>query len=212
MKRYKCLTNRYNSFTANHVYDECCYGELHGNGREGLSPRSTKEYAEKYPNEWELVEELKIKAMNIEIPEGYEVDKKNSTFDTIKLKKIEAKLPKTWEELKRVKGYYVDESTVDEADAQCFSVNKNIFPTREQAEASIALAQLLQLREVYRNGWKPDWTDDNCKYSIRLIKNEWVENWYTESNHIFSFQTKEIKDQFITNFKDLLEQVKPLFI
>ena len=44
--------------------------------------------------------------MNIEIPEGYEVDKKNSTFDIIKLKKIEAKLPKTWEELKRVKGYY----------------------------------------------------------------------------------------------------------
>ena len=151
--------------------------------------------------------------MNIEIPEGYEVDKKNSTFDIIKLKKIESKLPKSWRELNRVKGYYTNsDSYVKPFTASISSNTKNIFPTKEQAEASIALAQLLQLREVYRNGWKPDWTDDNCKYSIRLIKNEWVENWYTESNHIFSFQTKEIKDQFITNFKDLLEQVKPLFI
>ena len=39
-----------------------------------------------------------MKELNIQIPEGYEVDKEQSTFEKIIFKKIETKLPKTWEE------------------------------------------------------------------------------------------------------------------
>ena len=36
------------------------------------------------------------KEMKIIPPEGYEVDKENSTFECIKFKPIKSQLPKTW--------------------------------------------------------------------------------------------------------------------
>jgi len=151
--------------------------------------------------------------MNIEIPKGYEIDKENSTFDTIKLKKIEAKLPKTWEELKRVKGYYVNiGACATSAHSNALADNRNIFPTKEQAQASVALAQLFQLRDVYRDGWVPDWVDNTDKYVIKLRANKWTVNYTIAFDHPFAFKTIEIGDEFFENFKGLLEQVKPLFL
>lgn len=46
---------------------------------------------------------IDTKKLKINIPEGYEIDRENSTFEEIIFKKIEnpfSKLPKTWEEYK----------------------------------------------------------------------------------------------------------------
>lgn len=51
---------------------------------------------------------MKNKELKIEIPDGYEIDRENSTFEKIVFKKIESKLPKSWEELKIISGYYLD--------------------------------------------------------------------------------------------------------
>lgn len=87
---------------------------------------------------------------------------------------------------------------------------KNRFPTKEEAEACLALAQLCQLRDIYNEGWKPDWTDNNEKFCI-FFNNEKVYSglsYYTR--HILSFKTQELRDKFLENFRDLIETAKPL--
>ena len=43
---------------------------------------------------------MEAKEMKIQVPEGYEIDREKSTFDSIVFKKVEEKaLPKSWEDL-----------------------------------------------------------------------------------------------------------------
>jgi hypothetical protein len=141
-----------------------------------------------------------MKTFKIEVPNGYEIDKEKSTFENIVFKEVKNKLPKTWEELGEIKGYYVHND----------SEHRNVFSTHEQAEASLALAQLSQLREVYRNGWKPDWTVDNVKFCIGIVEDKIIETTYYQSSTFLSFQDKETRDLFLENFRDLIKQAKPL--
>jgi hypothetical protein len=121
-------------------------------------------------------------------------------------------LPKSWRELRNIKGYYVDTaSVVDIVDGVTYEDNKNIFATKEQAEASIALAQLSQLRKAYRYGWMPDWTDnDEFKYCIEFCQNKIYKDAYTATSHFLSFQDEKTRDLFLENFKELIETAKPL--
>lgn len=82
-------------------------------------------------------------------------------------------LPKTWDQLKYVRGFWVNSDSIIHPVNKCITapLSRNIFATKEQAEASVALAQLSQLREVYRNGWIPDWNDGNqFKYCIEFYE------------------------------------------
>ena len=150
--------------------------------------------------------------LKITIPEGYEIDKANSTFELIKFKKIEKQLPNSLNELKRIHGFYIDSfSGIVELDGEpCMSI-RNVFPTKEYAEASLALAQLLQLRQVYNGDWKPDWTKKNCrKYCIYVFSNRIIAESLYEKQVALSFQTSELRDLFMENFSELLEIAKPL--
>jgi hypothetical protein len=94
------------------------------------------------------------------------------------------KLPKSWEEL----GY-----------------SHPTYATKEQAQASIALAQLSQLREVYRDGWKPDWGDENqAKFVIDFYDNKIAISLYIDTSVFLSFQSAEVRDEFLNNFRDLI--------
>lgn len=150
-----------------------------------------------------------MKSVKIEVPQGYEIDKEKSTFENIVFKEVKNELPKTWEELQKIKGHYVS-SFSNVCDIDGFSSNdlKNTFATKEQAEASIALAQLSQLREVYRNGWKPDW--NNKMFCIEIYNNKIGTDEYLHLNHFLSFKDAETRDLFLENFRDLIEQAKPL--
>jgi hypothetical protein len=153
-----------------------------------------------------------MKTLKIEIPNGFEIDKDNSTFEQIVFKEIKKELPDRWEELQKFDGYFIaDDSDILKTDENtCKESNKNIFATEEQAQASIALAQLSQLREVYRNGWVPNWLDDKYKFCIELYANEINKVYYYSQNNFLSFQDKETRDLFFENFRDLIEQAKPL--
>ena len=121
-------------------------------------------------------------------------------------------LPKTWEELKDVKGWYVEyNSIVVEANyPESDNEDKNIFATKEQAEASIAMAQLSQLREVYRDGWKPDFSNSETKYVIEFYENKIYKDECCGTNNFLSFQSAEIRDEFLENFRELILTAKPL--
>ena len=101
--------------------------------------------------------------------------------------------------------------------------DKNLVPNKQCADAVLALTQLLQLREFYRQGWKPspDYKDDYYAVSIRVTyeNDDNSENKYnlevvTRSNNssddfpefydVFTFEHKAIADAFVENHKDLL--------
>ena len=140
----------------------------------------------------------------IEIPEGYEIDQ-------LTFKKIEKKLPKTWEELGTVKGCFVDKyAFIKELEGNTDCFNKNIFPTKELAEASLAMAQLLQLRDTYNDGWVADWSTNTDKFVIGVFNNIFAKNDYHLNQSVMNFKTAKLRDEFFENFKDLLETAKPL--
>jgi hypothetical protein len=90
-------------------------------------------------------------------------------------------------------------------------VARNLCTSSKEAEAFLAFMQLRQLRKAYVKNWEPDWKDDNePKYCINLQANSFdVQCWYHMSNP-FSFPTEKLANQFLTNFKDLLEIAKSL--
>lgn len=155
---------------------------------------------------------MKNKEFKIEVPDEYEVDKENSTFEKIVFKKVERELPKSWEDLKILNGYYVkDSSKVDLFKSYTTDeYNKNVFPTKEEAEACLALAQLCQLRDRYNDGWKPCWNTDTMKHCIYVSKGEIRSGHQFENSRILTFEKIEIRDKFLENFKDLIEIAKPL--
>ena len=155
-----------------------------------------------------------MKELKINVPKGYEIDKDKSTFENIVFKEIN-KLPSSWGEMCQIDGYYVVSNScnfgvvyVEEA---YFDTNPALFKTKEQAEASIALAQLSQLRDVYRQGWEPDWSDIySKKYCIDFFDEEIKIYDYRNTNLFLSFQDEETAELFLKNFRYLIEKAKPL--
>lgn len=154
-----------------------------------------------------------MKNLKITPPDGYEIDKVNSTFENIVFKPIKKELPKSWGELGRIEGWFT--STVCDihyAESNIpLSTNLNTFATKEQAEASLALSQLSQLLKVYREGEKAiDWTDRHTKYCIEIRCGKAIINVRKETHHFLSFYSEDTCKLFLTNFRDLIEQAKPL--
>ena len=145
-------------------------------------------------------------------PEGCEVDKEKSTFSEIVFKKIEPNLPMSWEELKEVKGYFINQNSdinINPMIDKAVAYNRNVFPTNEEAKAMLAMAQLCQLRDRWNGGWKANWKDDTVKYCITSIKDILYKDSYCNTHHPMAFKTKELRDDFMVVFKDLLETAKP---
>ena len=157
---------------------------------------------------------METKEMKIQVPEGYEIDKENSTFEKIVFKKVERELPKKWEDLGGVNGFYINaQSDINPYyDSEIKgTTSKNIFPTREEAEACLALAQLCQLRDRYNDGWKPNWKDDGeIKYCIEFFKGKIEKECHYITKRVLCFKTRELRDKFLENFRDLIKIAKPL--
>lgn len=150
--------------------------------------------------------------MKIQVPEGYEIDKEKSTFEKIVFKKVENELPKSWEDLYEVGGWFVDfhSKVVTSGSMRTADSVKNRFPTKEEAEACVALAQLCQLRDRYNDGWKPDWTDFTMKPSIYFHKDIATTGENRSERTILYFRSEKIRDEFLENFGDLIKKAKPL--
>ena len=155
---------------------------------------------------------METKELKIQVPEGYEIDRENSTFEKVVFKKVENELPKSWEDLYEVGGWFVDfhSKVVTSGSMRTADSVKNRFPTKEEAEACIALAQLCQLRDRYNDGWKPDWNDVNEKYIIYFHADKIIRGDTCRAQSVFHFKAKKLRDKFLENFRDLIETAKPL--
>ena len=156
------------------------------------------------------------KSFKVEIPEGYEIDKENSTFECIKFKKIKIEYPKSWEEAfegKTINGYYI---TAALSQIQNYSLGKNIgkynanvFKYQEQAESALAYAQLTQLMALpcFNGDWKPNWSSGNNekKHGITFYDSKYdIDStylWY----YFLVFQSEEKAKIFLELYKDLID-------
>ena len=152
--------------------------------------------------------------IEIEVPDGYKAvyDK-----DTQKVEIVKVELPKSWEEFcenNPIKAgeYFINEySEIIYAAEKHRAANlKNILPNKETAEVFLALMPLIQLRDCYRQGWKPDWNQPYKKYCIHCNCNSVSVFDCIYHSRVLSFQSKEIRNEFLENFKDLIEKAKEL--
>ena len=126
-----------------------------------------------------------------------------------------AELPRTWKEFCINCPIQAGEAFISNQTSQIRKYNntygrrlvsdKNVCPSEKSAEAHLALIQLEQLRDCYRQGDIPDFNNDDKKYCIIKIKNDiHVGTCYNTSNFL-SFTKKEVAEEFLTNFKPLIK-------
>ena len=162
---------------------------------------------------------METKELKIQIPEGYEIDKENSTFEKIVFKKKDDK-PRSWREYyeqqiaNKKHGYYID-------DADCSSVSvvwneyagankwRNVLPSKELTEAFLAMMQLMSLRQAWIGDWEPDW-EDSTNWCIIFRESKLKVDFFNYTAHPLSFPTEEMTTNFMDCFKGLLEIAKPL--
>lgn len=127
--------------------------------------------------------------------------------------KEEKELPTRWEDLEEVKGYYIGETSDVSLKIGRLSADyaRNVFHTKEQAEASLAMAQLSQLMAVYNDGWVPNWEDGNhAKYAIHFVGDRIIMDYSWTLQRFLAFKTEELRDKFLENFEDLIRIAQPL--
>ena len=157
------------------------------------------------------------KSFKVQIPEGYEIDKENSTFEYIKYKKVKSEYPKSWDEAfvgNNVSGYWVGSSgKIRIANKVAIRDDKNTFKYEEQAESALAYAQLTQLMALpcYNGDWTPNWDDPNQeKYCITRMKYDIVKLDYSGYFSFLAFKSSKIRDAFFDNHMDLIKQFHQL--
>ena len=89
--------------------------------------------------------------------------------------------------------------------------DKNVCPSKKSAEAHLALIQLEQLRNCYRQGWIPNCYDDQqTKYCVVYHRGEFKISVLNETNRFLSFPTYEMAEEFLECFRDLIEKAGDL--
>ena len=136
----------------------------------------------------------------------------------------QTQLPKTWEEFcerypLKAKEVFINSAskpvTAGDYISRKYRIpdnDRNLCTSREEAEAFLAFMQLRQLRKAYVKDWEPDWNDTKqYKACILYHSTDFILTYFKDScSRPLSFPTLELAEQFLTNFKDLLEIAKPL--
>lgn len=118
---------------------------------------------------------METKELKIQVPEGYEIDKENSTFERIRFKPIKKDI--TYDNVCDSifeSGYYIGnrgEITRVNAFIDNARVDKNNATTKKQLEKLLALNQLLNIAEYYnQKGIQQDYSqyciicENKCEY------------------------------------------------
>lgn len=129
---------------------------------------------------------MKTKEIKISIPEGYEIDKENSTFDCIKFKSIKTLSIK---------------ELLDELFLQYEKVVTYLSTTSYSQVAKLhAINALLNVSKYLNGDWKPDWNNSHEeKYSIYITKNNSMDisrSTYLNDTFVY-FKNEELAQQAI---------------
>jgi hypothetical protein len=154
-------------------------------------------------------------SITITPPEGYTMEINSDKITFIQNPEPEHKRVRSFKELETVEGWYINtfNGTAEKngpSNAE-YRSSRDIWPTKELAEAALELCQLLQIRKQWIKDWHPDWDDEyqekHCivpsRCGLRTIT-LWVDQ------TIMSFPDYEMADDFLNTFKTQLEIAKPL--
>lgn len=161
------------------------------------------------------MENLEIVISN-QIPNGYEIDLEKSDLskNKIVLKKKEIKLPTTSEECVpfiKSEYYYIDNSgNVIEIDQDYNRKDSNIILNLETAEAFAALTELVKFRDIWNQGWKPNYTSNTDIFVITFHTDKPCLSTFAGYSSVLSFPNNQLRNKFYEQFKDLIEIAKPL--
>lgn len=151
----------------------------------------------------------------INITEGFEIDKEQSTERQIVLRKIDNRA-RSWEEYcKKMEGkssYYYD-GLFEKIKSSKFGSSPLLaeFDDKEDIETLVAFCKLFHLRRDWVGEWKPDWKNKKqWKFSIVSDTDKIEKGIGRTLSRSLSFPTEEMRDEFIETFKDLLEIAKTL--
>ena len=121
----------------------------------------------------------------------------------------EYELPKSWEDLTLVKGYYVKSyADIHKCEnTKPSKENKNVFKTEKQVKSALAFAQLSQLVAEMNGDWTPDWgKDGQIKYGIMRQNNELIRFEASYTFRHLCFKSKELRNFSLENHRNLWEQ------
>ena len=152
---------------------------------------------------------MNTKKLKINIPEGYEIDRENSTFEEIVFKKKVdhfSRLPKTWEEYCKQTKDYVSYfcGSPNSILKSWFEGSYNEFMTEERVKQYVALGKLLQLRDYWVGDCKIN--SDNIYVIYKNVIIAVVHN----NDFPLAFPTREMAKEFKNCFEDLIKEAYPL--
>lgn len=155
------------------------------------------------------------KEVTIVPPEGYEIDKENSTLCHIVFKEIKTK-PYRWrdDDEAKMNGYYIEAYTSEVKpvhDATNYICNYNIFATEKQAYSALAMARISQIMENDKRfgGVVTDVMWNSCninKFCIIKIKDKIGRDCKVLEYHFLAFRNPEQRELFLEENEDLVKQ------
>ena len=155
--------------------------------------------------------------IEIEVPDGKKAVWKDNK---VVFEDIKPQLPKTWEEFcynndRKPNEAFINNSSeirlITEKHERKSYCDQNILPSEQAAEAHLALMQLHQLRDCYRQGWTPNWNNSiQNKYVIYNFEGKFTISPYYCHSHFLAFQNEKRAEEFLNNFRDLIEQAGDL--
>ena len=154
--------------------------------------------------------------IEIEVPDGKKAVWKDGK---VVFEDTKPKLPETWEEfcydykIQEEECYINTDAEIKKAVSsrdRLIYGDSNVLPNKQAAEAHLALIKLHQLRDCYRQGWKPDYLGESRKWYITKYYNRPVVSTTCNFSEFLSFQSKGIAQEFLNNFRDLIKQAGDL--
>ena len=150
---------------------------------------------------------MEKKSLKIQVPEGYEIDEEESSFENIVFKKKQE--IKRWKDLEAIGGYYISNISDICSTYNCPKTidKQNVYATEKQAKSALAFAQITQLLPYYEGHIDFRYKENN--YSVVYdpdTKDLAIYCWKHISVSQFYFSTFEFAEEFIKNNEDLLRQ------
>ena len=157
---------------------------------------------------------MKKQMIEIEVPDGKQAVWKDGK---VVFEDIEPQLPNTWEEFCKNYPIKSGEFLIDSLSQilapgfrdREICVDQNVLPNYKAAEAHLAYMQLHQLRNCYRQGWEPE-VDKVSFAIIRSVDGRLDVDRFMYSSRFLSFQSKEIAEKFLHNFRDYIKRADDL--
>ena len=152
--------------------------------------------------------------IEIEVPDGKKAVWKDGK---VIFEDIKPQLPETWKEfchnyeVQKGERYISPDSDIETTSSgiRLEYSDRNILPSEKAAEQHLALMQLHQLRDCYRQGWVPKRNKTSFGIAREVVGGLYIDR-YIFSSKFLTFQTKEIAEEFLNNFRDLIEQAGDL--